>query len=83
MKQPKLGEMDQTLGIALATSRESEDPVADSSHLERTLLWFPLSHCELTIVWHCDNGLLEKKCSTDFLKGQRPFSNSDLVLSVL
>lgn len=71
MKQPKLREMDQTLGIALATSRESEDPVADSSHLERTLLWFPLSHCELTIVWHCDNGLQEKKMFNRLFKGAK------------
>lgn len=45
VKQPKLREMDKTLGIALATSGESEDPVADSSHLESsTLLRFLLSH---------------------------------------
>lgn len=45
VKQPKLREMDKTLGIALATSGESEDPVADGNHLESsTLLRFLLSH---------------------------------------
>lgn len=66
VKQPKLREMDRTLGIALATSGESEDPVANSSHLDSTLLRFLLSHCELTIVWHCDNGLQEKNVQQTF-----------------